>query len=310
MKTLITPTLSLYIYTIGLLLGGALASPALHAAAVRGDNDAVLAELQNGADVNVVDGRQLTALHAASHAKQEEAVRTLLRHGASTQLKDGRGLSVLHLAALGGSEGVQIQMYCLSLGWQTLAGGPGTSLPVDRYSHNLKAPLGVMSALLEHGADASATEPNRGATALHLAATNPQARGAAAALLAHGADAWAKDKAGDTPTDRHHECVAEARTTRVSRAAEAGVASAVEADADAAAAASAPAPEGSTAEAGGSGDETPAAALLLLPDIDPAARRGDALRRADWTGIGTGHFTEGKHELAAQHLYVASQVLG
>ena len=106
MKTLITPTLSLYIYTIGLLLGGALASPALHAAAVRGDNDAVLAELQNGADVNVVDGRQLTALHAASHAKQEEAVRTLLRHGASTQLKDGRGLSVLHLAALGGSEGV------------------------------------------------------------------------------------------------------------------------------------------------------------------------------------------------------------
>ena len=111
MKTLITPTLSLYIYTIGLLLGGALASPALHAAAVRGDNDAVLAELQNGADVNVVDGRQLTALHAASHAKQEEAVRTLLRHGASTQLKDGRGLSVLHLAALGGSEGVQIHMY-------------------------------------------------------------------------------------------------------------------------------------------------------------------------------------------------------
>ena len=82
---------------------------------------------------------------------------------------------------------------------------------------------GVMSALLEHGADASATEPNRGATALHLAATNPQARGAAAALLKHGADAWAKDKAGDTPTDRHHQCVAEARTTGASRAVEAPV---------------------------------------------------------------------------------------
>ena len=165
---------------------------------------------------------------------------------------------------------------------------------------------GVMSALLEHGADASATEPNRGATALHLAATNPQARGAAAALLKHGADAWAKDKAGDTPTDRHHQCVAEARTTGASRAVEADV----EAKADAAQAASEPAPEGSTAGAGGGEDETPAAALLLLPDIDPAARRGDALRRADWTAIGTGHFTEGKHELAAQHLYVASQVYG
>ena len=158
---------------------------------------------------------------------------------------------------------------------------------------------GVMSALLEHGADASATEPNRGATALHLAATNPQARGAAAALLKHGADAWAKDKAGDTPTDRHHQCVAEARTTGASRAVEADV----EAKADAAQAASEPAPEGSTAGAGGGEDETPAAALLLLPDIDPAARRGDALRRADWTAIGTGHFTEGKHELAVQHLY-------
>ena len=164
-----------------------------------------------------------------------------------------------------------------------------------------------MSALLEHGADASATEPNRGATALHLAATNPQARGATAALLAHGADAWAKDKAGDTPTDRHHTCVAEARTTGVARAAEgqADVASAVEAKAGAAAAASepaatasAPAPEDSRAEAGGGGEEErPAAALLLLPDIDPDARRGDALRRADWTAIGTGHFSEGKHEL-------------
>ena len=99
MKILITTTY------LSILVGGALASP-LHAAAARGDNDALLAELQNGADVNVVDGRKLTALHAASHAKQEEAVRTLLRHGASTQLKDGRGLSVLHLAALGGSEGV------------------------------------------------------------------------------------------------------------------------------------------------------------------------------------------------------------
>ena len=174
-----------------------------------------------------------------------------------------------------------------------------------------------MLALLEHGADASATEPNRGATALHLAATNPQARGATAALLAHGADAWAKDKAGDTPTDRHHTCVAEARTTGVPRAAEgqADVASAVEAKAGAAAAASEPAatasapePEGSKAEAGGDEEESPAAALLLLPDIDPDARRGDALRRADWTAIGTGHFTDGKHELAAQHLYVASQV--
>jgi ankyrin repeat protein len=99
MKILITTTY------LSILVGGALASP-LHAAAARGDNDALLAELQNGADVNVVDGRKLTALHAASHAKQEEAVLTLLRHGASTQLKDGRGLSVLHLAALGGSEGV------------------------------------------------------------------------------------------------------------------------------------------------------------------------------------------------------------
>ena len=101
---LTTTLLYRYIY-LCLLVGGAIASP-LHAAAVRGDTDALSAELQNGADVNVVDGRQLTALHAASHAKQEEAVRTLLRHGASTQLKDGRGLSVLHLAALGGSEGL------------------------------------------------------------------------------------------------------------------------------------------------------------------------------------------------------------
>ena len=156
-----------------------------------------------------------------------------------------------------------------------------------------------MSALLEHGADASATEPNRGATALHLAATNPQARGATAALLAHGADAWAKDKAGDTPTDRHHTCVAEARATGVTRAAEgqADVAPAVESKAGAAATASAPAPEDSKAEAGGGEEESPAAALLLLPDIDPDARRGDALRRADWTAIGTGHFSEGKHEL-------------
>ena len=63
----ITTTLSLYM--LGYLFGSANASP-LHAAAVRGDTDALSAELQNGADVNVVDGRQLTALHAASHAKQ------------------------------------------------------------------------------------------------------------------------------------------------------------------------------------------------------------------------------------------------
>ena len=44
-----------------------------------------------------------------------------------------------------------------------------------------------------------------------------------------------------------------------------------------------------------------------LPDIDPVALAGDELRQRDWTRLGAMHWESGRHELALQHMIVATK---
>lgn len=145
-----------------LLVHGTFATP-LHAAAQSGDLKSLEILLQKPAViVDVGDPRGLTPLHVAAMKDQPDAVRMLLEHGASVERTDKQGMTPLHFAAVGASGR-------------------------------------VMRVLLKHGAIVDVAEPNRGATALHIAASNPAAVDAAKALVEYGASTTHEDMAGDSP---------------------------------------------------------------------------------------------------------------
>ena len=128
-------------------------STALHTAALRGDEAALLTHFQRlgDGDVDSMDSQQqLTPLHVACLKGHVAAARLLMEHGASVTRVDGRGMSPLHLAALSGS-------------------------------------AELAEALLINGAAVDTVETAQNGTALHLAATHAGGCAVASVLLAYGA---------------------------------------------------------------------------------------------------------------------------
>ena len=124
-------------------------STALHTAALRGDEAALLTHFQRlgDGDVDSMDSQQqLTPLHVACLKGHVAAARLLMKHGASVTRVDGRGMSPLHLAALSGS-------------------------------------AELAEALLINGAAVDTVETAQNGTALHLAATHAGGCAVASVLL-------------------------------------------------------------------------------------------------------------------------------
>ena len=140
-------------------------STALHTAALRGDEAALLTHFQRlgDGDVDSMDSQQqLTPLHVACLKGHVAAARLLMEHGASVTRVDGRGMSPLHLAALSGS-------------------------------------AELAEALLINGAAVDTVETAQNGTALHLAATHAGGCAVASVLLAYGASPARTDAQGNTP---------------------------------------------------------------------------------------------------------------
>ena len=291
---------------LALLLGVAVSTATLHSAAQRGDKAALLEQIEQlteAADINLKDNRGLSALHVACYKGHADAALVLLDHGASVLLRDSKGMTPLHLAALGGS-------------------------------------AALARALLEHAAVVDAVEPSHGATALHLAVTNPEAAELAGVLLEYGASLDIVDGSGHTPAAvamsmdnaacielfaiHERKLPPEPSWQTTSNPASSSPPSPPSQPSP-----PPPPPSGESdgtescsqdnvvaadecASTGASAAITPAAvdsvpALFMLPGIEPARRGGDAMRREDWNAKASEYYSEGDFGLAVQHLYLATK---
>ena len=154
-------------------------------AASRGDVEAVLALLKQGADVNLPQGDGMTALHWAAANGNAELARILIYAGAGVGARTRNGsYAPLHLASQ--EEHVEVVKALLAAGADPNAltsTGAVTPLHFAAESGNVE----VIMALVEHGAEVKRAERVWGHTPLMFAAAKNRA-GAVAALLQRGAD--------------------------------------------------------------------------------------------------------------------------
>eukprot|EP00752_Nemacystus_decipiens_P009763 g8719.t1 len=172
----------------------------LHLAAGRGQDEVVLALVQRGVDLDLLDlsdeDDEKTPLVAALVNDHDSTVKALLAGGAKANARmNADGQTALHIAA---QYDKTASITALVEGGADVEDGDRTgSTPLD-----IAASLGsrgAMLTLLQLGADIN-TEDNVGRTPLHIACMNGHTD-AADMLLRQGADETIQDFRGETPSE-------------------------------------------------------------------------------------------------------------
>ncbi len=173
----------------------------LHAAAHRGDVDAVRRLVASGADLESRDRAGRTPLHVAAFASQDEAVRALAAAGANLDAFEHQAYDIVTIAAV--ANDYALLDLALSLG----AGAGNVTSPYDGTALIAAAHLGhhrIVTRLIAGGAPVDHVN-NLGWTALIEAVIlgdgGPDHIATVRALLAGGADGSIADRQGRTPLD-------------------------------------------------------------------------------------------------------------
>ncbi|KAJ6089813.1 hypothetical protein N7467_005029 [Penicillium canescens] len=160
---------------------------ALHAASSKGHEKVVQILLDNSADLNTKDYRQITALHAASSQGHDKVVQILLDNGADVDTKDYRQITALHAASSKGHEKVVQILLDNSADVNTKDNRHITAL----HSASSQGHDKVVQILLDNGADVN-TKNYRHITALHAASSKGHEK-VVQILLDNSADVNTKD---------------------------------------------------------------------------------------------------------------------
>lgn len=193
-------------------------STSLHDAASKGDVDQLRRLVEQGADVNAVDGEGRTALHKAAVDGRDEAVKFLLDHGVDVNAKDGNARTPLELMSETAGKlwesGQPIPRSYEKVGELLIFRGAtmGGKKLTDTMMHRYAFGYGIEQAkeALEKGANVNGRDEH-GQTALHLAAfagTIDRME----LFLQYGADVNARDEHGRTPL---HEAAGRGRVEAV-----------------------------------------------------------------------------------------------
>ena len=159
-----------------------------------GDTEAVLALLQQEANVNVAEPDGATALHWGVQRDDVELAALLIRAGANVSAASDYGITPLLLASTNGSATMLEAL--LEAG-----ADPNGARPTGETALMIAARVGTVdavSALLAHGADVHAKEPWWGQTALMWAAAEGHSA-VVRLLIEHRSDVHARSDAGFTP---------------------------------------------------------------------------------------------------------------
>ena len=160
------------------------------------DESAVMAVLEQGADVNrpLVDGT--TALHWAVYWNDLHTADLLIRAGADVNATNRYGASPLWMACTDGNDAMVRMLLNAGANPNLLAVGGEPVLMAAARAGSLEA----VKALLTYGADINRKEPRHGQTALMWAiGGHDQHSAVAQVLLEHGADVNVRSQGGFTP---------------------------------------------------------------------------------------------------------------
>ncbi|CAN0103380.1 unnamed protein product, partial [Laminaria digitata] len=178
---------------------------ALHTAAAGDEVEAIRVIVEAGEDVDVRDGQRRTPLHIAAAENNPEAVRVLCELGADHKKWNMEGMVPLHL-------GVSLPSGSPQAVAELLKAGADPAFRIrnskDHSSLDMAAILGdvgILRALLDYGADATAVDGYQ-VTALHRAACRNKV-GAIHVLIEAGADVDSKDADERTPLNNACECL-------------------------------------------------------------------------------------------------------
>jgi ankyrin repeat protein len=169
----------------------------LIAAAEKGDPAQVTKALENGAEVDTRDARQLTPLLIASHEGHADVVEVLLNKGSNPKLTDKYGSTAMHRAASQGRDAVIRALLDHGVDVNLRSGGPGFPVGFNDETPLIEAAsryAETVRLLIERGADVNARNA-MGQTAL-MRATMNGASEVILLLLEKGADPSIRSQQG------------------------------------------------------------------------------------------------------------------
>jgi ankyrin repeat protein len=182
---------------VGLPAAGLGADARVAEAAMREDNAAVRALIQQKTDVNATLPDGATALHWAAQSDDLETVALLLQAGANPKAKDRYGFTPLYFAANNGNAAVIRKLLEAGADANAADANGETALMTATRSGNVDA----LKALLQNGANVNAKDSVTQQTALMWAARS-NSPAAIQLLLEYGGEVNARTRTGKTPAAR------------------------------------------------------------------------------------------------------------
>jgi hypothetical protein len=174
---------------------------ALHAAAHRGDTDALRAALAAGAAINGRDRHGRTAIHLATFARQRDAIRALVRAGGDLSLLENDRYDAVTIAAVADDEATLAVLLELGASAKlTTSRYDGTALIAAAHlGHD-----GVVRQLIKAGAPLDHVNNLHWTAAIEavvLGDGGPRHQATLKALIDAGANLALTDRAGKTPLE-------------------------------------------------------------------------------------------------------------